>query len=93
MIKLLADTRPLLGRERAADLGQHLGRADRARPRLGVGQQVSQGGTTVGVGDRAAQRPPQPLDPVGIRVVGRGVDHHQRRRGNDSLIWPQGRPE
>ena len=65
MIEFLPN-RLLVERERAADLGQHLGRRDRARPPLGVGDQVFKALTLVGVGDRAAQGAPQPLDPVGV---------------------------
>ena len=65
MGKFLAGGGRLIGGERAADLGQHLGRADRARPPVGVGQQLGQAGTLMRVGDGATQRAPQPLDPVG----------------------------
>jgi hypothetical protein len=40
-------------------------------PPVGVGQQVLEDLTLVGVGDHAAKRPPQPLDAVGIGIVGR----------------------
>src|SRR6266705_4434419 len=50
---------------------------DRVGPPVGVGQQLRQGAALVGVGDGAAQGPPQPLDAVGVRVVGWGVDQHQ----------------
>src|SRR6266705_1949961 len=73
MIEFLPDRRQLVGRERAADLPEHLGRGDRVRPRIGVSDQVREGPALVGVGDRAAQAAPQPLDAVGLRVVGRGV--------------------
>jgi putative flavoprotein involved in K+ transport len=67
----------VVGGEGAADLGQHLGWGDGVRPAVGVVQQLSQGLALVGVGDTAAQGPPQPLDPVSVRVIGRGVDQHQ----------------
>jgi hypothetical protein len=77
MVECLADDWLLVGGEGAADLGQHLGWGDGVRPAVGVVQQLSQGLALVGVGDTAAQGPPQPLDPVSVRVVGRGVDQHQ----------------
>jgi hypothetical protein len=40
-------------------------------PPVSVGQQIVKALTLVGVGDHAAKRPPQPLDPVGIGIVGR----------------------
>ena len=73
MIEFLADGGLLLGRERAADLAEHLGwvmvRAT-GRCRLPAPQRLA----LVGMGDRSAQAAPQPLDPVGLRVIGRGVD-------------------
>src|SRR6266511_1928187 len=77
MVEFLPQDRLLVGCERAADLRQHLGRRDRLRPPVGVGCQVLEALTLVGVGDRAAQGPPQPLDAVGVGVVGGGVDQHQ----------------
>ncbi len=71
MVEFLPRNRLLVGCEWAADLRQHLGRRDRVGPPVGVGHQVVEALTLVGVGDRAAQGPPQPLDPVGVRVVGR----------------------
>ena len=71
MVEFLPDSGLLVGCERAADLRQHLGRGDRARPPVGVGDQVCERLAPVGVGDRAAQGPPQPLDAVGVGVVGR----------------------
>jgi hypothetical protein len=76
MVEFLTSGGPLTG-EWAADRRQHLGRADRARPLLGISQQLGQAGTLMGVGDGAAQRAPPPLDPVGVRVIGGGVDQHQ----------------
>ena len=55
MIEFLVEGRPLIGREGAADLAEHLGRGDRGGPALGVGQQLRQRGTPMGVGDRTAQ--------------------------------------
>ncbi len=55
MVEFLPQNRLLVGCERAADLRQHLRRRDRARPPVGVGYQVCQAVTLVGVGDRAAQ--------------------------------------
>ena len=69
MVEFLSDRRVLVGRERAADLGQHLGWGDRVGPPVGVGDQLYEGLTLVGVGDRAAQAAPQPLDAVGVRVM------------------------
>ncbi len=66
MVEFLRDHRPVIERERAADLRQHLGWGDRVSPPVGVGQQVLEDLTLVGVGDRAAKRAPQPLDAVGI---------------------------
>jgi hypothetical protein len=66
MVEFLLDRWLLVGCERAADLRQHLGRGDGVGPPVGVGQQVLEDLTLVGVGDRAAQGPPQPLDPVGV---------------------------
>ena len=66
MVEFLPHIRLLVGCERAADLRQHLGRRDGAGPPVGVGHQVGERLALVGVGDRAAQGPPQPLDPVGI---------------------------
>jgi hypothetical protein len=67
----------LVGRERAADLAEDLGRGDRCRPAVGVGDQLRQDAPLVGVGDPAAQGAPQPLDAVGVGVVGRGGDQRQ----------------
>jgi hypothetical protein len=77
MVEFLPPNRLLVGCERTADLRQHLARGDRARPPVGVGGQVFKALTLVGVGDRAAQGPPQPLDAVGVGIIGGGVDQHQ----------------
>ena len=71
MVEFLPDSGLLLEREGAADLRQHLGRGDRVRPPVGIGHQVCQQLTLVGVGDGAPQGPPQPLDAVGVGIVGR----------------------
>ena len=76
MVEFLPDGR-LVGRERAADLAEDLGWGGGVGPPVGVGDQLHQRLPPVGVGDRAAQGPPQPLDPVGVGVVGRGGDQHQ----------------
>jgi len=70
MVEVLPPSWLLVGCERAADPRQHLGWGDRAGPPVGVGHQVFKALTLVGVGDRAAQGPPQPLDAVGVGVVG-----------------------
>src|SRR6266540_4781869 len=54
MVEFLAENRLLVGCERAADLRQHLGRRDRACPPVGVGHQVLEALTLVGVGARPA---------------------------------------
>ena len=77
MVEFLRGGWLLVGCERAADLGQHLGRGDGVGPPVGVGYQVGESLASVGVGDGAAQATPQPLDPVGVRVVGGGVDQDQ----------------
>jgi hypothetical protein len=66
MVEFLSGNRLLVGCERAADLVEHLGWGDRVGPPVGVGEQVVKPLTLVGVGDRAAQGPPQPLDAVGV---------------------------
>src|SRR6266508_4571140 len=77
MVEFLCQDRLLVGCEWAADLRQHLGWGDRVGPPVGVGQQVLEELTLVGVGDGAAQGAPQPFDAVGVGVVGGGVDQHQ----------------
>jgi hypothetical protein len=72
MIEFIPDRRLLVGREWAADLAEHLGWGGGACPPVGVGHQVRQTLALVRMSDRAAQAAPQPLDPVGIGVVGRG---------------------
>ena len=41
MVECLVEGRLLVGCERAADLGQHVGWGDRVGPPVGVGQQVA----------------------------------------------------
>src|SRR6266536_2821272 len=74
MVEYLLDRGLLVGCERAADLRQYLRRRDRARPPVGVGQQVFKALTLVGMVAGARKAPPQPLDPVAVGVEGRGVD-------------------
>jgi hypothetical protein len=87
MVEFLPQDRLLVGCERAADLRQHLRRRDRACLPVGVGHQVFKALTLVGVGDGAPQGPPQPLDAVGVRVLGRGVD--QPRSSPSSASSPR----
>ena len=51
MIEFLADGGLLVGCEGAADLRQHLGWGDGARPPISVGHQLPQALALVGVGD------------------------------------------
>jgi hypothetical protein len=53
MVEFLFDSRPVIISKRAADLRQHLGGADRARPLLGIGQQLRQALALMGMGDGA----------------------------------------
>jgi hypothetical protein len=55
MVEFFLGNGLLVGCERAADLRQHLGWGDRVGPPVGVGQQVLEELTLVGVGDTAAQ--------------------------------------
>jgi len=50
MVEFLSDRRVLVRRERAADLGQDLGWGDRVCPPVGVGDQLDEGLTPVGMG-------------------------------------------
>jgi hypothetical protein len=54
MVEFLREHRPVIERERAADLGKDLGWGDRAGPPVSVGQQVLEELALVGVGDHAA---------------------------------------
>jgi len=50
MVEFLPDGWLLVEREGAADLRQHLGRGDRARPLVSVGHQLHQALPPVGMG-------------------------------------------
>src|SRR5216683_6462850 len=63
--------------EGAADLAQHVRWRERARPSIGVVQQWRESFAPMGVGDRTSQRAPQPLDAVGLRVIGGRVDQDE----------------
>jgi hypothetical protein len=63
-------------REGTADLAQDLHWRDVACPTIGVVEQRWEGLACVGMGDGTPQRAPQPLDAVGLRVVGRCLDQH-----------------
>src|SRR3954467_14018317 len=63
--------------KRTADLTEDLDGRDGACPDISILQQRREGLTRVGMCDRAAERSPQPLDAVGLRIVGRRVDQHE----------------
>jgi hypothetical protein len=77
MAELVLDRRLLVERERAADLRQHLGWGDRARPVVGVGHQLHQDLTPVGVVTlRRLARHSHSMRLASKSWVG-GVDQHQ----------------
>ena len=63
--------------ERAADLTEDLGGGNGVCPGIGVRQQWWEGLTGMRVGDGPAQRSPEPLDTIGLGIIGGGVDQHQ----------------
>src|SRR6266849_6950156 len=63
--------------EGTANLAEHRYWGEGLSPSVGVFQQERECFACVGVGDNAAERAPQPLNTVGLRIVGRGVDQHE----------------
>src|SRR6266436_7590811 len=63
--------------EGAANLAEYRCWGDGLSPSVGVLQQEREYFARVGVGDCPPERPPQPLDTVGLRVVRRRVDQHE----------------
>src|SRR5215470_5803568 len=63
--------------ERTADLTEDVDGRDGVRPNISILQQRREGLARVAMRDRAAERSPQPLDAVGLRVVRRRVDQHE----------------
>ena len=54
----------------AADVGEHLSGRQRVGPYRGVVEQLLQRLALMIVRHRRAQSAPEPLDPIGVRVVG-----------------------
>ena len=56
--------------EGAADLAEDIGRRDRVGPGISILQQWGQAVAGMRMRDGTAERPPEPLDAIGVRVVG-----------------------